>query len=349
MFVSNLLLSGLLLLSPSPSDQPLQRVQIRLVTDEADAVLVILGKRSASAPISDSDWHALFESEGYRRLKKREQAMQRPFEDAAFKDFVLSPQLLSRAAPLRQTLVKWKHADMNRPANLALAYLPTDAHIHAAVYPVIKPLTNSFVFEVKTDPAIFLYLDPDIGGEKFENTVAHELHHIGYGTACPSKARAALISQQPERVRTLANWIGAFGEGFAMLAAAGGPAVHPHAASKLEDRERWDADMSDFRKNQQELDRFFRSTLDGTLTQEQAKQQGFTYFGVQGPWYTVGWKIAVTIEKAYGRQRLIEAMCDAPTLLATYNAAVTDGAKPGSELPVVWSQEIIKALAPIAH
>src|SRR5215472_471259 len=140
MFVSNLLLSGLLLLSPSPSDQPLQRVQIRLVTDEADAVLVILGKRSASAPISDSDWHALFESEGYRRLKKREQAMQRPFEDAAFKDFVLSPQLLSRAALLRQTLVKWKHADMTRPADLALAYLPADAHIQAAVYPVIKPL-----------------------------------------------------------------------------------------------------------------------------------------------------------------------------------------------------------------
>ena len=44
MFVSNLLLSGLLLLSPSPSDQPLQRVQMRLVTDEADAVLVILGR-----------------------------------------------------------------------------------------------------------------------------------------------------------------------------------------------------------------------------------------------------------------------------------------------------------------
>jgi len=341
-------MSGLLLLAPNPSDQPLQRVQIRLVTDEADAVLAILAKRSASASISESDWHALFESEGYRRLKKREQAMHRPFEDAAFKDFVLSPQLLSRAARLRETLNKWKQADMSRPADLALAYLPTDAHIQAAVYPVIKPLTNSFVFEVATDPAIFLYLDPDISREKFENTVAHELHHIGYGTACPSKARAELIAQQPERVRTLVNWIGAFGEGFAMLAAAGGPDVHPHAVSKAEDRERWEADMSDFRKNQKELDGFFRNILDGTLTLEQARQQGFTYFGVQGPWYTVGWKMAVTIEKAYGRKRLIEVMCNAPALLATYNTAVTEGAKPGEEPPALWSQEIIKALAPIA-
>src|SRR5262249_17745343 len=134
-----------------------------------------------------------------------------------------------------------------------------------------------------------------------------------------------------------------------MLAAAGGPDVHPHAVSKPEDRERWDADMSDFRKNQQELDRFFRSILDGTLTQEQAKQQGFTYFGVQGPWYTVGWKMAGTIERAHGRPRLVEAMWDSPNLLAIYNAAVRVGAKPGGEPRVLWSQEIIRALAPIGQ
>jgi hypothetical protein len=34
---------------------------------------------------------------------------------------------------------------------------------------VIKPKTNSLVFEVDTDPAIFLYIDPEISREKFEN------------------------------------------------------------------------------------------------------------------------------------------------------------------------------------
>jgi hypothetical protein len=34
--------------------------------------------------------------------------------------------------------------------------------------------------------------------------------------------------------------------------------------------------MSDFRKNQRELDRFFRNIVDGTLTQEQANQQGLS-------------------------------------------------------------------------
>src|ERR671927_436895 len=70
-------------------------------------------------------------------------------------------------------------ADANRAARRALAYLPKNAYIRAKIYPVIKPRENSFVFEVKTDPAIFLYLDPAVGQKKFENTLAHELHHIG--------------------------------------------------------------------------------------------------------------------------------------------------------------------------
>lgn len=351
MLANMLLMAALLAPAPAVKDQTPERIQLRLVTDEAEAVLAILDKRSAGLQVLDDDWLVVFKSEGYRRLKKREESMQRPFEDAAFKAFVLSPELLTRAAALRQTLEKWKRADMNGPGRRALAYLPETAYIHAAIYPVIKPQTNSFVFEVNTDPAIFLYLDPEISREKFENTVAHELHHIGYGTACPPAAIAARIAQQPARVQQLANWIGAFGEGFAMLAAAGGPDVHPHAVSKQEDRERWDHDVADFRKNRQELDGFFRKILDGTLTEDQVNKQAFTYFGVQGPWYTVGWEMAVTIEKSYGRGRLIETMCRTPALLSTYNAAAIEASKTdktGEKAPVLWSPEIIKALEPLA-
>jgi len=348
MFIPGFLPVALLLCSSSVIAQTAQRVQVRLVADEAEAVLAILEKQAASVAVATSDWQALFQSEGYRRLKKRELSMQRPFEDADFKKFVLSPELLHHAADLRQTLERWKRADMSRPARLALAYLPAEAYIHANIYPVIKPRTNSFVFEVKTDPAIFLYLDPDVSREQFENTAAHELHHIGYGTACPAKDRAALIARQPAPVQKLAEWLGAFGEGFAVLAAAGGPDVHPHAVSKPSDRDRWDRDMADFNKNQQELDGFFRAILGSKLTPEQVNQQAFTYFGEQGPWYTVGWKMAVTIERAYGRKRLIEVMCNAPALLATYNAAATQVSTSGGESLPRWSEEIIHGLEPAA-
>src|SRR5215813_602655 len=149
-------------------------VNVRLVTDEADAVLAILAKRKANQTITEADWQRVFQSEGYVRLKKRETSMQRSFEDADFKTFVLSDQLLARTTALEETLLRWKRGNPTRAGNLALAYLPKDATVRAKIYPVIKPRENSFVFDVKDDPAIFLYLDPAVSAAKFENTLAHE-------------------------------------------------------------------------------------------------------------------------------------------------------------------------------
>src|SRR6185295_4367017 len=93
-------------------------VNVRLVTDEAEAVLAILAKRKANQPIADADWQRVFQSEGYVRLKQRETAMQRSFENADFKTFVLSDQLLARAPALEETLNKWRTADATRAGHL---------------------------------------------------------------------------------------------------------------------------------------------------------------------------------------------------------------------------------------
>lgn len=61
-------------------------------------------------------------------------------------------------------------------------------------------------------------------------------------------------------------------------------------------------------------------------------------FGVQGPWYTVGYVMASTIEKELGRAALIDSMCDGRKLLATYNRAAN-----GKPLPR-WSDELLRAL-----
>ena len=139
-------LSLWLLATPANAQTPnAQRVQVSLITDEAEAVLDLLAKRKANQPITEADWQRIFQSEGYRRLKERETAMNRSFEDTDFKTFVLSDQLAERAMLLQETLARWRRAEVTRAARLALAYLPKQNVIKAKIYPVIKPRENSFV------------------------------------------------------------------------------------------------------------------------------------------------------------------------------------------------------------
>jgi hypothetical protein len=270
--------------------------------------------------------------------------MQRAFEDADFKTFVLSEALAARAPAIRQTFEKWKRADITRAARLSLAYLPAGAHITAKIYPVIKPRENSFVFDTANDPAIFLYLDPNKSSEQFENMLAHELHHIGYAGSCPAKDVAEHLDKLPANVKKALPWTSAFGEGFAMLAAAGGPDVHPHAVSPTADRTRWDKDVANFNDDLKKVEKFLGDVLESKLTDEQIQQTGYSFFGTQGPWYTVGWKMSVLIEKTFGRAKLIESFCDQRKLLATYNQAAEKHNRSSREPLALWSTTVVNGL-----
>jgi hypothetical protein len=321
-------------------------VDVRMVTDEAEAVLAILAKKEANQLVTDADWQRLFASEGYVRLKKRESQMGRSFQDEAFKAFVLSDKLIARASALKETLDNWRRADVSGAARRALDYLPEGPPIRAKIYPVIKPQENSFVFEVKTDPAIFLYVDPGKSKAQFENTLAHELHHIGYASRCLPKRTSEASSKRPPNVQTVIDWIGSFGEGIAMLAAAGGPDVHPHAVSNPADRARWDRDVANFREDLQRVEKFFLDVLENRLSKkEEIEKVAFSFFGIQGPWYTVGWQMAVTIEKTYGRARLIDCLCDPPKLLSTYNQAATEYNRSAHDPLALWSSSLIEGIS----
>lgn len=321
-----------------------QRVNVQIITDEADAVLQILAKKENKQEITEADWQKVFMSEGYVRLKKRELSMQRSFEDTDFKTYVLSENLATRRQALTETLAKWKQTDVNKIAKRPLAYLPKNAQIKAKIYPVIKPRDNSFVFEIKEDPAIFLYLDPTKSKVIFQNEFAHELHHIGYSTACPTADSRERIGKFLPNKQRIFGWAGAFGEGFAMLAAAGSADVHPHAASLAKDRDRWDKDMTNFNNDLQTLEKFFVDVGDGKFSEEDERKTGLSFLGIQGPWYTVGWQMAVVIEKTFGRKKLIECMCDRQLLLPTYNAAVEKYNRKHKKSLVKWSDGFLQRL-----
>ncbi|MDQ1446934.1 MAG: hypothetical protein QOI20_3398 [Acidimicrobiaceae bacterium] len=319
-------------------------VNVSIDTDEAEAVLTVLTKQRAGQIITDEDWRRIFLSEGYVRLKKREVAMHRSFEDQDFRTFVLSNQLLDQAETLAETLERWRRADVTRATRLALAYLPKGAQINAKIYPVIKPRQNSFVFDLDTDPAIFLYLDPTVNQAKFENTLAHELHHVGYGTVCPAKETKEEFKRLSKNVQTVLTYTGAFGEGFAMLAAAGGPDIHPHAVSDPKDRARWDTNVANFDADLRLVEEFFLDVLANRVSDHQIGERVAPFYGEQGAWYTVGWRMAVLIEKTFGRRTLIKTMCDPRKLFVTYNRAAEIHNRKSGEKLALWGRSLVEAV-----
>ncbi|HJR74134.1 MAG TPA: DUF5700 domain-containing putative Zn-dependent protease [Luteimonas sp.] len=308
---------------------------------QADAALSILGKRAAGETVGEADWRALFATSGYRRLKDREAAMGRAFTDAEFKSFLEMPRTPQQIEALRRTLQDWSSQPIAASARAALAYLPVGARLKATVFPMVKPKPNSFVFDLAKDPAIFLYLDPEVPGAKARNTLSHELHHIGMGSSCPAPK-----SKTSGPAAKLSTWMSAYGEGLAMLAAAGNPDTHPHSVSSAKERAEWDANIARVDALMAEQNAFFLSVLDGKAGDDAAidkKMMG--YFGVQGPWYTVGWKMATTIEVQFGRERAIDAFCDPRQLLATYNeAARMQNRSRTASLPL-WDQRLAATLA----
>lgn len=321
--------------SEEPAAKPSARVALSIDAEEAELALALIEHRGDGATLDETLWKRLVATAGYRRLKAREQSMGRSLEDAEFRTF-LQQQNAESAAPLAATLAQWRRADLAAIGARVLEYLPEEAKIRATVFPVVKPQSNSFVFEAATDPAIFLYLDATMTRAQFENTVAHELHHIGFASL-PARTPAADAAVQSVR-----DWASAFGEGFAMLAAAGGPDVHPHADSKREDRERWDRDVARFDEDLAKVERFFLDLLDRKFkTPDAASKKGFEFFGVQGPWYTVGWKMAVTIERRFGRPTLIRAMREPERLLATFNDAADELEDDEGIKLARWSPELL--------
>ncbi len=107
--------------------------------------------------------------------------------------------------------------------------------------------------------------------------------------------------------------------------------------------------MANFNQDLKKVEAFFLDVLNNKLNEEERTQAARSFYGVQGAWYTVGWKMAVMIEKTYGRAKLIECMCDQRELLATYKEAAAKYNRKTREPLVLWSSSLIESIRGISN
>jgi Putative zinc dependent peptidase (DUF5700) len=339
-----------LLLAPalalSLASPPASPLDVRIDLAEAEAVLAILDARATGRAPAPRAWQELAASPGYARLKKREASLDRAFTDDDFRAFVLSDALLARRDALRAEVQAWRRADLRGAAERALRYLPAGTRLRATIYPVIKPRPNSFVFELESDPAVFFALGtPEVSPGRIENTAAHELHHVG--TEAHARAAEMRLARLPEPRRTAALYTSAFGEGIAVLAAAGGPSVHPHATDTPEGRARWDHDLARAADDLAAVQRFLLDVAEGRVAGDAARRALFAFMSdderPQGAWYTLGWRMAALVEQDLGRDAVVACITDPPLLLVRYQEVARRRNAAGEKLPL-WSDALLAAI-----
>jgi hypothetical protein len=329
---------------PKQAARPDPLVQVHIVTDEADAALAILGERRATGSVKPASWDGLWQSQGFVRLKKRQEFFGAKDVEQGFREFLTSGEALAHLDDLRRSVADWKHLDVTVAARRAASYLPAGLPVKATLYPVIKKSENSFVFELATDPAIFFHVDPKKSPAELENTLSHELHHVGLA-ACPKPPGLDKLTAAQQKVF---DYLGGFGEGLAVLAAAGSPDVHPHATDGAEAWLVWERDVANFNADLRRLEAFFRDVLAGRLAGEEADKRLFIFINTddvpQGAFYTVGWKMAAMVERARGRDALVRTVCDPRSLLTAYNEVAAAHPRGDGEALATWSGDFLAAL-----
>jgi len=322
-----------------------EEIHVRAVFDEADAALAIMDNLNAGDSVTGEQWQTLWQSEGYTRLLARQASMNL---DDGFGDklaaWLQDPANYNRAASIRNSVDRYLIFDANTAGDRAGAYLPEEIILEASIYPVIKHTTNTFVYDLNGDPAIFMSVNPENTHTYVQAVLTHELHHIGLAK-CPEIPGYKNLTENQQWVT---NMLTIFSEGLAVLATAGDPDTHPHFYNTPDEWAVWERDVTNIASDQARIESFFLTVLDGTQPKDERRKTLFTFIVTpevpQGPAYTLGWKMASMVEKRFGREALVRAMCDPRKLLTLYNQVARETYADGLPNLPLWSDDLIRSL-----
>jgi hypothetical protein len=110
-------------------------------------------------------------------------------------------------------------------------------------------------------------------------------------------------------------------------------------------RARWDGDLMNFNADLPAVQQVLEEILDGKLTTDKEVMRAAAPFwgDAQGAWYTVGYEMAVLVERRFGRAALNDCLLDPRKLLTLYNLLATEADAKGARL-ALWSPQFLTKL-----
>lgn len=100
--------------------------------------------------------------------------------------------------------------------------------------------------------------------------------------------------------------------------------------------------MANFNQDLATVQSFFLNVINGKFkNDDEIRAKASEFYGEQGPWYTVGYEMAVIVERKYGRATLIDCMVDPRDLLSRYNSAAAGLNSRRAEQLALWSPELL--------
>src|SRR5215216_5326990 len=92
----------------APAETTPAGVQVHIELDEAEAALAIRRERRETGSVKPESWDRLWKTQGFKRLRKRQESFGAKEVEKGFRDFLTSDETLARLDALRAAAEAWK-------------------------------------------------------------------------------------------------------------------------------------------------------------------------------------------------------------------------------------------------
>jgi hypothetical protein len=313
-----------------------QDLQVHIDLSEAEAMLSAAKASRDNNQIGNAQLESILRTSAAKHLSGTH-----TLTADSIKRYAADTEISTQIDELQFSLREWRIASLQQIEHRVGQYLPSEGQISLTVIVVLAPGFTVAEFDTASiPPRVFVPLLPSMFHMRIETYVGEQVYLLA--SAIPAKALHPHYDQMTDSVRLAVGYTTEFRRGIALLAGDGSIGLHICATCPLAERQQWDNNLAEFSKDLLVLDKLLLTTA---LAESDIEGQRLKLDAIDAvQWQVVGYRMAVMIERHYGRKVVPNLVRDPRMLLELYNlAAAEDNANGLSDQPLpLWSHELIR-------